>query len=244
MEMMSPERQLVNPFFTGGEVISVSYPTNGMDHEQKLMSMRGNNPHFNRATVHHELIPGHHLQGFMTRRFNDHRSIFNTPFWGEGWALYWELVLWDQGFPRGPEDRIGMLFWRMHRAARIIFSLKFHLGRMTPQEAVDFLVERVGHERANAEGEVRRSFNGSYPPLYQVGYMIGGMQLYALRKELVDTGRMTEREFHDAVMLGGRMPIEMVRARLTGAPLTPDYKTNWRFAGDPRVRRISAADRR
>jgi uncharacterized protein (DUF885 family) len=244
MEMMSPERQLVNPFFTGGEVISVSYPTNGMDHEQKLMSMRGNNPHFNRATVHHELIPGHHLQGFMTRRFNDHRSIFNTPFWGEGWALYWELVLWDQGFPRGPEDRIGMLFWRMHRAARIIFSLNFHLGRMTPQEAVDFLVERVGHERANAEGEVRRSFNGSYPPLYQVGYMIGGMQLYALRKELVDTGRMTEREFHDAVMLGGRMPIEMVRARLTGAPLTPDYKTNWRFAGDPRVRRISAADRR
>jgi uncharacterized protein (DUF885 family) len=68
------------------------------------------------------------------------------------------MQLWENDFPRGPEDRIGMLFWRMHRAARIIFSLSFHLERMTPQEAVDFLVDRVGHELANAEGEVRRSF--------------------------------------------------------------------------------------
>jgi hypothetical protein len=233
MEMMSPQRQLVNPFFTGGEVISVSYPTDGMAHADKLMSMRGNNPHFNRATVHHELIPGHHLQGFMTSRFNDHRSMFSTPFWGEGWALYWELMLWDQDFPRSPEDRIGMLFWRMHRAARIIFSLSFHLEQMTPQEAVDFLVDRVGHERANAEAEVRRSFVGSYAPLYQVAYMIGGMQFRALRRELVDSGRMSEREYHDAVLQGGRMPVEMVRARLLGTPLTRDYTTRWRFAGDP-----------
>ena len=60
--MMSPERQLVAPFFLGGETILVSYPTDGMTHEQKLMSLRGNNKHFARATVHHELIPGHHLQ--------------------------------------------------------------------------------------------------------------------------------------------------------------------------------------
>ncbi|MBO6575110.1 MAG: DUF885 family protein [Rhodothermales bacterium] len=229
MEMMSPERQRVAPFFLGGEVIQVSYPTDEMEHDEKLMSMRGNNPHFNRATVHHELIPGHHLQGFMTRRFNAHRSMFSTPFWGEGWALYWEMVLWDAGFPRGPEDRIGMLFWRMHRAARIIFSLSFHLERMTPQEAVDFLVGRVGHERANAEAEVRRSFAGNYSPLYQVGYMMGGMQFRALYREMVDSGAMTSREFHDAVMLGGRMPVEMVRARLTGQALTRNHETAWRF---------------
>ncbi|HEX6069224.1 MAG TPA: DUF885 family protein [Longimicrobiaceae bacterium] len=234
IEMMSPERQLVNPFFTGGEVIRVSYPTDEMEHADKLMSMRGNNPHFNRATVHHELIPGHHLQGFMRDRFNPHRDAFSTPFWVEGWALYWEMVLWDDGFPRGPEDRIGMLFWRMHRAARIIFSLSFHLEEMTPQQAVDFLVDRVGFERANAEAEVRRSFIGSYPPLYQASYMLGGLQLRALRRELVDSGRMTERDFHNAVMQGGSMPIEMVRARLLGEPLPEDYTTRWRFAGDPR----------
>jgi uncharacterized protein (DUF885 family) len=201
------------------------------------MSMRGNNVPFSRATVHHELIPGHHLQGFMTSRFNAHRSLFSTPFWGEGWALYWEMVLWDQGFTRSPEDRIGMLFWRMHRAARIIFSLGFHLEQMTPQEAIDLLVDRVGHERANAEAEVRRSFIGTYPPLYQAGYMLGALQFRALREELVDSGRMSEREFHDLILRGGRMPVEMVRARLLEQPLSPEYTTGWKFAGEVRTRK-------
>ena len=127
-----------------------------------------------------------------------------------------------------------MLFWRSHRAARIIFSLRFHLGTMTPQEAVDFLVNRVGHERANAEAEVRRSFQGNYSPLYQVAYMIGGMQFRALHTEFVESGRMTDLAFHDAVMQGGRIPVEMVRARLSGEALTPDRGSTWRFAGEPR----------
>jgi uncharacterized protein (DUF885 family) len=229
MEMMTPRQQLVSPFFLGGEVIQVSYPTDSMAHDDKMMSMRGNNPHFSMATVHHELIPGHHLQGFMTSRYNTHRGAFGTPFWGEGWALYWEMLLWDEGFPRTPEDRMGMLFWRSHRLARIIFSLKVHLGQMTPQEAVDFLVDRVGHERANAEAEVRRSFNGNYSPLYQAAYMLGGMQIRSLQRELVGGGRMTNKEFHDAILQGGRMPIEMVRARLLTTPLTREYRAGWKF---------------
>ena len=239
IEMMSPERQKVSPFFLGGEVIQVSFPTDGMEHEYKLMSMRGNNEHFSRATVHHELIPGHHLQGFMTSRFNSHRRAFSTPFWGEGWALYWEMLLWDLGFPSTPEDRIGMLFWRMHRTARIIFSLSFHLERMTPQEAIDFLVERVGHERANAEAEVRRSVNGTYSPLYQVAYMIGGLQFRALHEQLVQSGEMTNRAFHDTILKGGRMPVEMVRARLLGEAPPKDFESEWRFEGDPLRRTTS-----
>ena len=80
------------------------------------------------------------------------------PFFGEGWALYWELMLYDMGFNDTPEERVGALFWRMHRCARIIFSLRFHMGQWSPQEAIDFLVDRVGHERDNATAEVRRSF--------------------------------------------------------------------------------------
>ncbi len=229
MEMMPPRQQLVSPFFLGGEVIQVAYPTDSMQHDDKLMAMRGNNPHFSLATVHHELIPGHHLQGFMTQRHNSHRQLFSTPFWGEGWALWWEMLLWDNSFAPTPQDRMGMLFWRSHRAARIIFSLRFHLGTMTPQEAVDFLVQRVGHERANAEAEVRRSFNGTYSPMYQAAYMLGGLQFRALHRELVVTGRMTNKEFHDAILQGGRMPVEMVRARMLNVPLTRDYKASWKF---------------
>jgi uncharacterized protein (DUF885 family) len=134
-------------------------------------------------------------------------------------------------FARGPEDRIGMLFWHMHRCARIIFSLSFHLEKMTPEQCVDFLVDRVGHERENAIGEVRRSFNGSYGPLYQAAYLLGGMQLHALHKELVDSGKMTNRAFHDAVLRENRIPVELIRASLTGQKLTRDFITNWKFYG-------------
>lgn len=232
IEMMSPQRQLITPFFTGGEVISVAFPTSTMTHEQKMMSLRGNNRHFARATVHHELIPGHHLQGYMTARHATHRSVFGTPFWTEGWALYWEMLLWDLDFQRSPEDRIGMLFWRSHRCARIIFSLSFHLERMTPQECIDFLVDRVGHERENATAEVRRSVGGLYSPLYQCAYMLGGLQFRALHRELVQSGTMTDREFHDAILRMNRIPVEMIRARLADVPLSADYQPNWRFYGE------------
>jgi uncharacterized protein (DUF885 family) len=231
MEMMTPERQLVSPFFLGGEVIQVSFPTSTMSHEQKMMSMRGNNIHFSRATVFHELIPGHHLQGFMNARYKPYRGLFGTPFWTEGGALYWEMLFWDLKFPKTPENRIGMLFWRMHRCARIIFSLSFHLEKMTPQECIDFLVDRVGHERDNATAEVRRSFDGSYGPLYQIAYLIGGLQFYSLHHELVDSKKMTNRAFHDWIYKENRMPVELVRALLTNQKLTRDFRSNWRFYG-------------
>ena len=232
MTMMSPERQKVAPFLLGGDRIIVSFPTDAMDHAEKLDSLRANNRHFCRAVVHHELIPGHHLQGWYNDRFNQHRQLFYTPFWIEGWALWWEFHLWDLGFAQTPLNQAGMLFWRTHRAARIIFSLKFHLGEWTPEQCIDFLVERVGHDRHTATGEVRRSFNGDYSPLYQVGYMMGAIQLRALYAELVASGRMKEKDFHDRILRGGPMPIEMVRASLTEKALPRDYRAGWKFAGE------------
>jgi uncharacterized protein (DUF885 family) len=106
---------------------------------------------------------------------------------------------------------------------------------MTAQEAIDFLVKRVGHERRNAEAEVRRSFESTYAPLYQAAYMLGGLQLRALRRELVDTKRMTEKAFHDAVLRENSIPIEMTRASLTKQPLERDFKPRWRFYDDVEV---------
>ena len=229
MIMMTPERQLVSPFFTGGEIISVAFPTSTMSHDAKLQSLRGNNVHFSRATVQHELIPGHHLQGFMNPRYQPHRGAFGTPFWTEGWALYWEFVLYQKGFPQSAEDRVGFLTWRKHRCCRIIFSLGYHIGTLTPRECIDLLIDRVGFEPENATAEVRRSFAGGYPPLYQAAYMLGGKQLWALRKELVDTGKMTDRDFHDAILKEHAMPIAMVRAILTKQNLKADSYPAWKF---------------
>ena len=230
-EAMTPQMQLVNPFFTGGATIQVSSPASSQTLQQRMEALRGNNIFFARATVFHELIPGHHMQQYMTQRYRTYRSIFSTPFWTEGMAFYWEMLLWDLGFTHTPEQRIGALVWRMHRCARIIFSLSFHLSKMTAIECVQFLMDRVGFDRANAEGEVRRSFAGSYAPIYQCAYMLGALQFYALHKELVGSGKMTNMAFHDALYREGNMPVEMVRLAVSGQKVTRDYKTSWKFYG-------------
>jgi hypothetical protein len=230
-EAMTPQMQLVNPFFTGGATIQVSSPASTQTYQQRMEALRGNNIYFARATVFHELIPGHHMQQYMTQRYRTYRGMFSTPFWTEGMAFYWEMLLWDLGFTHTPEQRIGALVWRMHRCARIIFSLSFHLQKMKATECVQFLMDRVGFDRANAEGEVRRSFNGSYPPIYQCAYMLGALQFYALHKEMVGAGKMTNRAFHDALYREGNVPVEMVRLAINGQKITRDYQTSWKFYG-------------
>ena len=59
--------------------------------------------------------------------------------------------------------------------------------------------------------------------------MLGALQFYALHKELVDSGKMTNRDFHDAILKENRIPVEMIRADLTKQKLAPDFKTSWRF---------------
>jgi uncharacterized protein (DUF885 family) len=232
MIMMTPERQLVNPFFTGGNEISVSYPTDTMTYDQREMSMRGNNIPFAHATAFHEMIPGHFLQFYMASRYRPYRRAFMTPFWVEGNAFWWEMLFWNKGFDGTPEERVGALVWRMHRSARVIFTMNFHLGHWTPQQCVQFLIDHVGFEPDNSLAEVRRSFDGSVGPLYQCAYLMGALQFRALHHELVDSKKMTDREFADAVLHENSMPIELLRADLESQPLTRDYKTSWKFYGD------------
>jgi hypothetical protein len=233
MVMLTPKQQLVNPFFTGGSVISVSYPTDTMEYDARIQSMRGNNTPFSHATAFHEMIPGHNLVFYVAARYGSYRAnLGSTSFYGEGWPLYWELLLYDMGFDATPEEKVGALFWRMHRCARIIFSLRFHMGEWSPQECIDFLVDRVGHERENATAEIRRSFQGGYGPLYQAAYLLGGLQLRALRREIVDTNQMTQKAFHDEILRQGSMPIALLRLALSKQRLTRDTPVDWKSYGD------------
>ncbi len=234
VEMMGPDEQRYYPFANyGGQKVNVGYPTDAMEHAAKEMALRGNNVHFTRNVTPHELIPGHHLQGFMADRAHTERRMFNTPFLVEGWALYWEMRFDELGWAKSPADRVGILFWRAHRAARIITSLGYHLGTMKPPEMIEFLVDRVGHERDNATGEVRRWISGGYGPLYQCGYLIGGLQIRALHREAVESGKMSERAFHDAVLAENAIPIEMIRDKILGIAPERDGAARWKFAGDP-----------
>ncbi len=232
MMMMTPERQLVNPFFTGGDEISVSYPTDSMTYDQREMSMRGNNIPFARDTAFHEMIPGHFLQFYMNARYRPYRRRFDTPFWGEGNAFWWEMLYYTKGFDATPEERVGALVWRMHRSARVIFTMNFHLGKWTPQQAVQYLIDNVGFDSENDLAEVRRSFDGSVGPLYQCAYLMGALQFRELHRELVDSHKMTDRQFHDTILHEGPMPIELLRADMEHMKLTPDFQSSWKFYGD------------
>ncbi len=232
LQMISPERQKTMPFaYYSDQAMHLAYPSEHMEHDAKRMSMRGNNPHFTRIVTPHELIPGHHLQLFMAARHRPYRERFRTPFLVEGWALHWEMLLYDLGWARGPEDRIGMLFWRRHRCARIIVTLRFHLGEWSTEQMVRYLIDAVGLEPDGARGEVRRYVEGSYGPLYQCAYMLGGLQLRALYQDLVGGGRMTARQFHDAVLREGSIPIDLIRLRLRGGAIARDPAVDWRFGG-------------
>ncbi len=230
MRMMPPEMLKTIPYAAYSmPEMQVAYARDDMKQEDKLMVMRGNNRHATRLTVPHELVPGHHLQFFVAARNHNYRRVFGTPFYIEGWALYCELRLWELGWPQTPEDRIGMLFWRAHRAARIITTVKFQTGRMQPQEMVDFLMERIGHEKFGATSEVRRFISEDTPALYQAGYLIGGRQLHVLHDEMTGPGKMTEQQFNDAVLSQNAMPIELLRAALRSLPVKPDAAPAWKF---------------
>ncbi|MGC9199353.1 MAG: DUF885 family protein [Acidobacteriaceae bacterium] len=232
MIMMTPKRQLVNPFFTGGDELSVSFPTNTMTYKQREMSMRGNNIPFSRATAFHEMIPGHFFQFYMMARYRPYRQAFQTPFWIEGNAFWWEMLYYSMGYDQTPAERIGALVWRMHRSARVIFTMNFHLGKWTPQQCVQYLIDNVGFDSENDLAEVRRSFDGSVEPLYQSAYLLGALQFRELHHELVDSHKMTNREFHDTILHEGSMPIELLRADMENLQLTPDFHTTWKFYGD------------
>ncbi len=228
--MLGVEQQKSMPYAVYSDPrMLVAFAHEAMPHEDKLMSMRGNNEAFLHIVTPHELIPGHHLQGFMARRYASHRQLFRTPFLVEGWALHWEMLLWDLGYVATPEQKVGALFWRMHRCARILVSLRFHQGGLSPEGMVDFLVDRVGHERSGARAEVRRYIAGAYSPLYQAAYMIGGLQLRSLYRELTGAEGMSPRAFHDAVLQQNAIPVEMIRAALKLEALPRDWKPTWRF---------------
>ncbi|HET8637083.1 MAG TPA: DUF885 family protein, partial [Acidobacteriaceae bacterium] len=198
---------------------------------QRMQSMRGNSTPLSHAEAFHEMIPGHFLQFYMMSRHRPYRRAFSTPFWSEGNAFWWEMLYYQKGFDATPAERVGALMWRMHRSARVIFTMNFHLGKWTPQQCIQYLMDNVGWDVDNATAEVRRSFDGSVGPLYQCAYLMGALQFRQMHKELVGSGKMTEKQFADAVLHEGPMPIELLRADLENLPLTPDYTTEWKFYG-------------
>jgi uncharacterized protein (DUF885 family) len=124
--------------------------------------------------------------------------------------------MFELGFLQGDDVRLTQLRNRLWRAARVILDSSLHTGRMTFEEAVDFLVERVRFERYAAELEV-----GMYirRPTYVLGYLIGMQEIQAIRDDYVaEFGAPSPPSvLYDRLLTIGSIPPALVREELLGS---------------------------
>ena len=138
------------------------------------------------------------------------RLLTEAPEFVEGWGMYSEQMMREEGFDAGPAFRASMYTDAIWRSCRIILDIRMHRGELTPEEATDFLVEHTSFEVANARAEVRRY---TYTPGYQLSYLLGKVLILGLREE--QRRRLGERfslkRFHDTLLTNGSIPVSFHR---------------------------------
>ncbi len=194
---------------TGVFYVTVPDPTLPAAAQERLL--RDHCRHEIAATALHEGYPGHHLQLVLAQEQPSHvRKNLWTPLTVEGWALYCEEMMGEEGFYRTDAER---LFQRVHllwRAVRILIDVGLHTRGMTFQQGVDLLAETLHVDRANAEAEVRRY---CAMPGYQLCYAVGRRELLRLREDFraARGAEFTLRRFHEAILPYGGLPVTLIR---------------------------------
>lgn len=154
----------------------------------------------------HEAYPGHHLQYARMQRLRSKvRRIYTTPVLIEGWALYCEQMMEEQGYFPDEGSKLYRLKDQLWRAVRIGVDLGLHVRRWSHARAARELVRSALLEPDNAAVEVNRYCGGPTQPM---SYMTGKLQLLALRERCRRAWgpRFSLRRFHDAVLDCGGMP--------------------------------------
>jgi len=143
------------------------------------------------------------------------RMLTDAPEFVEGWGMYSEQMMREEGFDAGPAFRTAMYTDAVWRSCRIILDVKMHRGQISEDDATDFLVEHTAFETANARAEVRRY---TYTPGYQLSYLLGKVLILGLREE--ERRRLgaafSLKGFHDTLLRNGSLPISFHRRLLRG----------------------------
>ena len=163
--------------------------------------------------TYHESIPGHLWQGSIVIENEAipllHRNI-GIPAYGEGWGLYAEQLAAEAGlYGDFPAGRIGMLQSFMYRAARIVMDTGMHAKGWSREQSIRYFTEQVGLDAMSATSEVERYVVW---PGQACSYKIGHNEFVRLREEARARlgARFDIKSFHDAVLLNGDMPLEIL----------------------------------
>ncbi len=165
-------------------------------------------------TVIHEAYPGHHLQLTVAARLPSKvRKVFGNNLFVEGWALYCEEMMWEQGYWDDLRIRLFQLKDLVWRAVRVIVDVGLHCKGMSFNEAVNWLVSEAHLEHANALAEVRRYTASPTQPL---SYLTGKMAILKLRSEIQkrEGSKFSLKHFHDRLLHAGGFPIRLVEQLL------------------------------
>lgn len=190
----------------------VPYPPEGATAEQVDQRLATNSRASMRTISAHEAYPGHHwhLAHLASRGTRPLRHVFSSAYFTEGWGLYAEELMREQGFFADPRHEVGQIDARLFRAARIVVDTSLHLGEMTVDEAVTYMSTQASLSPETARAEVARYCAW---PTQAPSYLTGALEIARMRDRwLTDGGGL--RDFHDRAAGTGRLPIQLVARSL------------------------------
>ena len=182
--------------------------------EQQEEQLQGHNSYGAEVIALHEAYPGHHLQLVHSNRVKSKiRRQFGTSLFAEGWALYCEELMYEQGFYTKPETRLFQLKDQLWRACRVVIDVGLHTKSMSFNQAVDMLVNIAKLEKINAIAEVKRY---TYTPTQPMTYIMGKIEILKLKDDFkkLKGYSFNLKKFHDQLLSYGTIPIQMVRKRM------------------------------
>jgi uncharacterized protein (DUF885 family) len=196
---------------------NVPYPPDGTPPEEVAKRL-ATNCYAEMPTISvHEAYPGHHWH--ITRMHATQaasrplRCVLGTPYFTEGWALYAELMMREEGHFTEPAHELAHLDARLFRAARIVVDTSLHCGDMTFDDAVAFMRDNAGLTEPVARAEVTRYCAW---PTQASAYLTGSFEVERLRDRWFAEDRGELRTFHDAICGSGALPIALAERALFG----------------------------
>ncbi len=164
------------------------------------------------ALTLHEAVPGHHLQGALAYEVEDapeFRQRFYPHAFGEGWGLYAEKLGVEMGMYKTPYEDFGRLSMEMWRACRLVIDTGIHSQGWTRQQAINYLASNTALSMKNVEVEVDRYIAW---PGQALAYKMGELTIWELRRKAEKElgAKFDIREFHDAVLMQGGLPLEVL----------------------------------
>ncbi|MEU4534551.1 DUF885 domain-containing protein [Streptosporangium sp. NPDC023825] len=157
----------------------------------------------------HEAYPGHHWHlSWMADNPRPARKLFRTPYLTEGWGLYVEKLMHEQGYFTTPAQELAHLDFRLFRAARIVVDTSLHCGDMTIEQAEEYMTTKSSLTPGTARGEVDRYCAW---PTQAPSYLTGALEIDRIRDDYLAAGRGDLRAFHDTLAGSGGLPLGLAR---------------------------------